>query len=99
MLWLLRPKDYKARAWSGEWGGTAWAPIWDCTYGFVVRAGSEEEARRMAAGHAGDEETKDYVDHKRVIIKSPWLDSAQSDCIPLASIGEDEVIIMDFKAG
>ena len=41
MLWLLRPKDYKARARSGEWGGTPWAPIWDCTYGFIVRAGSE----------------------------------------------------------
>jgi hypothetical protein len=42
-LWLLRPKE----------GRSHWEPWYDKAFGFVVRANSETEARKLASGDAG----------------------------------------------
>lgn len=74
-LWLLRP--------IGE-NGTAWCVVYDCSYGFVIRAQSEADARNLAADYSGDEGG------------GAWLDSTLSSCVVLEADGQAEVIIRDF---
>lgn len=72
-LWLTRPVE--------DWHG------YDMTYGVVVRADTEERARFLAAGEAGDE------GHQA------WMDPARTYCIPVVEDGPPVVIIRDFHAG
>lgn len=51
----------------------------------VIRADSEEEARRIAA--------------KDMIPKNIWLSATESSCVPLAFEGEDKIIVSSFNAG
>ncbi len=80
-LWLIRPL-----------GGGAWEPWYDKTFGFVVRADSEEEARKLANAEGGDETSRGERDG------DPWLDPKQSICAELTADGEKCVIIRDFAA-
>ena len=67
----------------------------DCYQGYdtvdslVVRASSEEEARKLAQSVAGDEGGN----------ASFWLDAKESHCFPLSQEGEPEVICRSFNAG
>jgi hypothetical protein len=83
-LYLLRPI-------SGQEEEGAWDPWYDKCFGFVIRAESEETARKLADTNAGDENLKDT---------HPWLDSKQSTCTPLHadSDNKEEIIIRDFNA-
>jgi hypothetical protein len=60
---------------------------WDEAVGFVIRAESEVEARKMASKEAGDEGAV------------TWLDIAHSNCVELNSKGEGAIILRAFKAG
>ena len=60
---------------------------YDEAFGFVVRAISAREARRLASEQAGDEGA------------DAWLDSKKSTCEILRDRGKVGVIIRDFNAG
>jgi hypothetical protein len=65
-----------------------WDPAYDKAHGFVVRARSEESARKMAASsnNVGDEG------------QDAWLDPAHTTCETLTSEGEAEIVLCDFYA-
>ena len=79
-LWILKPNeglpdfDY------------LWSPWYDKTFGVVVRAKTEETARKLAATASGAEGSK------------AWLDAKYSSCARLLDEGLEEVIIVDFHS-
>lgn len=75
-LWHLYKRD-----------DTAGYFTWDCTFGFVVRAETEDAARALASSEAGDEGA------------AAWLDTKQTTCEELTAYGEAEIILRDFHAG
>lgn len=82
-LWLLTaneelPKD-----------DNPWEPWWDKTFGFVVRAETEEDAREIAAEN-GSDEVRDSG-------KQSWLEPKYSTCIELTASGEQGVILEDHR--
>ena len=60
---------------------------YDCSYGFVVRAENEADARKLAATSTGDEGPEF------------WLDVGKSFCKPVANDGQAGIILVDFLAG
>lgn len=64
-----------------------WRGIWDCAYGFVVRANNESEARQLAANEGGNEGDE------------AWRDSHWSRCVELMPVGDVGVVLRDFHAG
>lgn len=79
-LWLLKP--------IGEETGP-WSPWYDKAFGFVVRAETEEDARRFAQDQGGDEVRRNG---------SAWTDPKLSTCVPLTPKGEAGVVLRDFHA-
>jgi hypothetical protein len=79
-LWLLHPKK--------PWGE------WDVVNGFVVRAGSEAQARGIAQARAGDEK---WWGHSGV--KEAWLCPDTTTCERLSANGDPGVILRDFQGG
>ena len=87
-LWLLRPAGPKT---------SPWEPWYDKAVGFVVRAATEDEARRLANENGGDE----VGEVRNLVYRTggdPWLDPALSSCVELASTGPSGLIIRDFKS-
>lgn len=79
-LWLLRPCEGLPKEES------PWEPWYDKAFGFVVRAETEDQARKMAAGKAGDERPR------------AWTNPLYSTCRPLMIDGEAGVILSDFQS-
>jgi len=77
MIWELRPINEDA----GHW-----VPWYDKSFGFVVIADSEGEARRRAAEYPGDEGA------------AVWLDSTETTCEEIDGDDEARVVISDFRA-
>lgn len=73
-----------------------WTPWYDCAFGFVVRASSEKEARRLAQENGGDE--SDGWDGGKKVDVPAWTDPSLSTCVVLQNDGPSEVIIRDFAA-
>lgn len=63
-----------------------WRRTYDCAYGFVVCAESEEQARQLAASYCGDEKAE------------AWLDSGFSTCEEVNPL-KPCIILRDFHAG
>jgi hypothetical protein len=82
-LWLLQPKEPGKGPWAG----------YDVAEGFVIRAETEAQARRMAQEHGGDECSWWPARHPT------WLNEELTTCTPLAEDGEAGVILRDFSAG
>ena len=80
-LWILKPIDDNAGHWQGHW---------DSVFGFVVRAESEELARKMVNPEGQDENRK----HNDV-----WLDPALTTCVELSAGGLPAIIMTDFCNG
>jgi len=80
-LWLLRPAKEKK--------GGPWDPWFDKSFGFVVRAETEEKAREIADDNAGDENRD---------AKHPWLKSRYASCEELTPNGEEDLIMKDFAS-
>ncbi len=82
-LWLLKPRDDLPVL------DNPWTPSYDRVFGFVVRAESEEEARRMVtrSGETGAE-----------VIRHPdaWLSNDYSICMELTPDGEANIILRDY---
>ena len=93
-LWLLRPSDNLPNE------NNPWIPWFDKAFGFVVRADTEEEARRLAEDESGDEEEYDYniATRTKTLTSTPWLDPSLSTCIELTDSGEPGIVIQDFHA-
>lgn len=65
---------------------TAWDPWYDKADGFVVRAETEESARKWASNNHGDEGAE------------AWLDDGLTICEELTAEGDPGVILRDFNA-
>jgi hypothetical protein len=94
-LWLLRPRaDILARA------EHPWKPPYDKTFGVVVRAETEAEARRLAQTQAGFEGQGVYrlfgADEDESA-SDVWLDHAWTTCEEAGSDGESGVILVDRR--
>ena len=61
---------------------------YDCCLGFIIRAETEEKARKLAHEHGCVE---------NLYIKNPWLDPKSSMCEELIDNGEEKVILRDFN--
>jgi hypothetical protein len=75
-LWLLRRNTE-----------LKWAPVYDCNDGFVIRAETEADARKIASEQRGDEGSE------------VWLSSEKSTCDELLQSGDVGVVLQDFHAG
>lgn len=84
-LWILKPVDDMATTNIKGHEVKRWT--WDCVYGIVVRARSEEKAREVAYHEAGDEGG------------DVWLDPKLTSCEALTGKGESGVVLRDFLAG
>ena len=82
-LWILRPIEPAIPI----EGRDPWEPLYETARGFVVRAETEIEARRIANTNAGVESHR---------VKDPWLDSAYSTCVVLSADGDAEMVMIDF---
>ena len=87
MLWLLKARD------TLEYGNDPWSPWYDKTFGMVIRADSEKEAREV-----GQHKCKHNDECKEGITTEPWIDENYSTCIQLSYEGEKKVILEDFMA-
>jgi hypothetical protein len=104
-LWLLKPRrDLPS-------GDDPWALEWDKAWGFVVRAETEEDARRIATenglgelnefsllGNETDEEIS-FHHHFRATNSRVWLDAKYSTCVELTADGEAGMILKDYLNG
>ena len=90
MLWLLRPIEPRPNLWK---------PWYDKSFGFVVRASTEEEARHIAQANGGDEIGPTFfTDGTQSEGPRAWLDAQYSSCVPLINDGKPALIIRDFWA-
>lgn len=80
-LWLLRPVESVVIV--QDRNLNPWQPWYDKSFGFVVRAPTEEMARFIASEHCGDEG------------EAAWLDAKHSTCMELLLEGEGGMIIED----
>ena len=85
-LWLIGKRGGLARE------GDPWRPWYDKAYGFVVRAETEADARRLANENGGDE-------RREIPGVYPWLDSEFSTCVELTADGERGVVLCNFANG
>jgi len=74
-LWILRPIEG-----SGEWD-----PWYDKTFGFVIRAECEKDARAIAAERHSDEG------------KTAWESDESSTCKMLLDEGDAGIVIQDSR--
>lgn len=91
-LWLLRPVKGLPD------NDNPWKPWYDKTFGFVVRAETEEAARNLADMEAGEENQGEFLGNKIADTKNPWIDAKYSTCIELTADGEPKVIIEDHAS-
>lgn len=90
-LWILKARTDLT-------GSNPWEPWYDKTFGAVVRANTEADARRAMADSTfcGDECPRLWGSDARDC--SAWLDAKFSTCEELTDDGEGEVVITDFRA-
>ena len=79
-LWILKPVENLRK------NDDPWEPWYNKSFGFVVRAETEESARKFASEQSGDENS------------ASWLDAKYSSCAELTTEGETGVVIQDFHA-
>jgi hypothetical protein len=91
-LWLLRPIENLPK------GDNPWDPWYDKAFGFVVRAETETDARRLAHGDAGVENRGRFLGERIAKTTEPWLNSDYSTCVEITSDGSAGVVIRDFCA-
>lgn len=93
-LWLLRPvADLPA-------GDDPWEPWFDKSFGFVICAETEQEARRIAHENAGDENRNVFCQKKTSNTTTPWLDPRYSTCKSLSAARDvaPGLVMQDFHS-
>lgn len=73
-LWLLRPIE------NLPINDDPWSPWYDKSFGFVARATTENEARKIAHDNADDENRGEFMGMSTSKTHEPWLDSKYSTC-------------------
>ncbi|HXB02434.1 MAG TPA: hypothetical protein VNV15_06415 [Opitutaceae bacterium] len=101
-LWLLRPCGWENSSACINIpnpidGQPAWDPWYDKAFGMVVRAETEEGARKLA-NTAGGVEKGPIEDDPYRTGGDPWLDGTQSTCVELMPDGPSEVVIRDHRS-
>ena len=99
-LWLL---EAKANLPTDD---NPWEPWYDKSFGFVVRAETEAEARKIAHENAfagylprlGDENRGEFLSRETAKTKQPWKNREYSTCVELTSEGDRGLVLMDFRA-
>ena len=89
-LWLLRPREDIRE-------NDPWEPWYDKTFGFVVRAETEQDARMIANASGGDETgpiSHDTYRHGG----DPWLSPEFSSCEELSPTGTAQMILADHHS-
>ena len=89
-LWILEPVDNLPA------DDNPWNPWFDKSFGFVVRANTENEARKLAHDNAGDENRGEFLGKRKANTVTPWLDPRYSTCIELTGDGKCRVLMQDF---
>jgi hypothetical protein len=84
MLYLLRRLYIEGRS------------TWDETHGFVVRAKTEADARRIVTIKGGREE---FFNPYGAEGPGAWLDPSETSCVLIDADGPDAIILRDFNAG
>ncbi len=90
-LWILQPESGYGNYPPNEKQDNPWKPPWDCYFGFVVEATSEDQARALAHDQKGDEGRRQHG--------FAWLDKAYTSCVPLVATGESRIVMHDFWSG
>jgi len=77
-----------------------WEPWYDKAFGFIVEAGSAQEARSLASKDAGCEAEEEWDENYERLISenNPWLNPKQSTCKELKVSNKPMVIMRDFHA-
>ena len=91
-LWILRPVENLPD------GDNPWDPWYDKTFGFVVRAETEDQAREFAHNEGADENRGRFLGRVIANTKEPWKDARYTTCIELTTHGEPGVVIEDHRA-
>lgn len=91
-VFILRPKNELPV------NDNPWEPWYDKSFGFIVRANSEQEARKLADAEAGDENRGEFLNRQIAKTKNPWLDENYTTCEELTGNGEEGVIMKDFAS-
>ena len=89
-LWLLRPVEKLPD------DENPWEPWYDKSFGFVVRAETEAEARDIAHADAGDENRGEFLRQKTANTCEPWKGAKYSTCVELLPEGLAGVVMQDF---
>lgn len=84
-LWILGPREDLAA------NDNPWEPWFDKCFGVIVEATGEDDARRIA--HANCVATDETTLRDRRV----FLDSKYTDCRELRPIGEERLIMADFR--
>lgn len=90
-LWLLKARE------DLPVGDNPWEPWYDKSFGAVVRAETEAQARQFAHENAGDENRGAFLINKVADTTQPWLNSKYSQCEELLQDGTAEMVLQDFK--
>ena len=91
-LYLLEPKDkYKNDEVDNK--ENPWSPWYDKTFGFVIAAESEKEARKIA----DKRNHKWYSSHGSKHYEGLWLDDNYAKCINLKNINDKGIVLSDER--
>ena len=87
-FWRLTPR-HDTLWWCVD-GKDPWQPHRERVFGFIVRAGDEEQARWLAHESGG-------LENAELPGVSPWLDANYSTCEELRDDGSAEVLLVNFR--
>jgi len=91
--YILRPLE-EAELPIGE---NPWEPWYDKSFGFIINADTEEEARNIANQNAGDENRGEFFGKEIAKTREPWLSSKYSSCVLLSTHGPG-LVMRDFAS-
>lgn len=92
-LFILQPKPNLPK------GDNPWDPWFDKSFGFIIIAETEDEAREIATANCDPEEyLKYYLSEKVSDTTTPWIDEKYSTCEELLNDRDKGIIMVDFRS-
>lgn len=94
-FWILRPREDLPQV--EDVSKNPWEPWYDKTFGFIIRADTETEARHLAqtSSHAGDEVGWPSRTENSL---PAWTDPKYSTCVVLDVEGDPGVVMTDYHS-
>jgi hypothetical protein len=96
-LWLLSPRPQVLRR-----KVNPWRPPYDKVFAAVVRAESEERARKLVQARAGHEGLGIYLSlgaDEEETATTVWIDHEYTSCVRLRERGKAGVLVIDRREG